>query len=279
MNNVVSIISAPKMGAQFSTLSYNGHLIRDQEEMVSLTDMWKASGCDPVRQPAKWLSSADATRFIDFLSDIFNLRNSEIAGSRVSHSGLISTVRGGKSPGTWAHWQVALAYAKYLSPEFHSWCNTVVRSYMDRTAEAAGTVTMPQDIVEMLRRIDGICKSTIHKVTTIEKTVAGIVASDEIVASQPKPVVNRARLRSSREIWKACGLPHFRGASRWFANRLEEVGCPSNGETKGREFDAAFAKRWAKGEGKAAIKAYLLICSGQSTLRFLNGRKHDGTLQ
>lgn len=27
--------------------------------------------------------------------------------------------RGRHGSGTWAHWQIALAYAKYLSPEFH----------------------------------------------------------------------------------------------------------------------------------------------------------------
>jgi hypothetical protein len=33
----------------------------------------------------------------------------------------------GRYGGTYAHWQIALAYAKYLSPEFHIWCNEVVR--------------------------------------------------------------------------------------------------------------------------------------------------------
>jgi hypothetical protein len=32
---------------------------------------------------------------------------------------------------TWAHWQIGLAYAKYLSPEFHAWCNEVVRAHME----------------------------------------------------------------------------------------------------------------------------------------------------
>ena len=29
---------------------------------------------------------------------------------------------------TWAHWQLALAYARYLSPAFHAWCNSVIRT-------------------------------------------------------------------------------------------------------------------------------------------------------
>ncbi|MEN6631786.1 MAG: KilA-N domain-containing protein, partial [Candidatus Polarisedimenticolia bacterium] len=49
-------------------LVYNGAVIRDRNEMLSLTDMWKAQGADPARQPANWLASADAKRFIETLN-------------------------------------------------------------------------------------------------------------------------------------------------------------------------------------------------------------------
>ena len=42
--------------------------------------------------------------------------------------------RGGKSPGTWAHWQVAMNYARYLEPSFAAWCNQVVRERMEGKA-------------------------------------------------------------------------------------------------------------------------------------------------
>lgn len=35
--------------------------------------------------------------------------------------------RAGRGGGTWAHWHIAMAYAKFLSNEFHMWANTVVR--------------------------------------------------------------------------------------------------------------------------------------------------------
>jgi hypothetical protein len=38
---------------------------------------------------------------------------------------------GGADPGTFAHWQIALAYAKYLSPKFHMACNDVIRAHME----------------------------------------------------------------------------------------------------------------------------------------------------
>ena len=116
-------------------LVYEGTPIGRRAEMLSLTDMWNASGADPSRQPAEWSRSADAQRFITFLVDVLNLGNSQ--------DDLFSVRRGGKSPSTWAHWQVGLAYAKYLSPEFHVWCNTVIRAAMEgRPARTA----KPQDL-------------------------------------------------------------------------------------------------------------------------------------
>lgn len=98
-------------------LSYNGEIIRDRDEMLSLTDMWKAAGSTDNKTPAQWSRTPKAAIFIEAVA--LNVGK--------SHNALFRKVRGGSSPGTWAHWQIALAYAKYLSPEFHMWCNEVVR--------------------------------------------------------------------------------------------------------------------------------------------------------
>lgn len=109
-------------------LVYNGTLIRDQGEELNLTDMWMAAGSPEGRRPADWLRSADAQRFIEFLAETMG-RLPEV---RNSHFGLVRTVKGGSVRGiTWAHWQIGMAYAKYLRPDFHVWCNTVVRERME----------------------------------------------------------------------------------------------------------------------------------------------------
>lgn len=36
----------------------------------------------------------------------------------------------GRNGGTWGHWQVAVAYAKYLSPEFHIQWNEYAAAYL-----------------------------------------------------------------------------------------------------------------------------------------------------
>lgn len=140
-----------------AVLVYNGADIRDRGEMLSLTDMWKAAGSDAARQPANWLVSADASRFIGYVTEVLN--------PRISGNELVKTVRGGKSPGSWAHWQIALAYAKYLSPEFHMWCNEVVRERMEgKAAATAHTLT----------------KYDMQMIGNAIKNCAGLVIRDEI---------------------------------------------------------------------------------------------------
>jgi hypothetical protein len=68
--------------------------------------MWRAAGGDLSKQPSNWLASARAREFIEFLTP-------GIFGS------LVHTAEG-RGGGTWAHWQLAMAYAKYLSPEFQA---------------------------------------------------------------------------------------------------------------------------------------------------------------
>jgi hypothetical protein len=106
-----------------SALVYSGMRIRNRDEMLCLTDMWRAAGGDDAsKRPVDWLRSVEAQHFIEFLSENLNVE--------ISH---LLQIEQGRTGATWAHWQIGLAYAKYLSPEFHAWCNEVVRSHMELT--------------------------------------------------------------------------------------------------------------------------------------------------
>lgn len=129
-------------------LVYNGEIIHQRDEMLSLTDMWKAAGEPNERRPSEWLRSADAVRFIEFLAEASNMGNSHIT----------KTTRGAAG-GTFGHWQIGLAYAKYLSPEFHMWCNTVVRERMEGRHQRVGF-----DLTDEMRQVfGGIVKGIVHK--------------------------------------------------------------------------------------------------------------------
>lgn len=96
-------------------LVINGTAIRftNDDKFVNLTDFWKASGADPSKKPTQWLKTDTAKAFV-----------AELGKGEDIH--LIHTTRG-RFGGTFAHWQIALAYAKYLPPEFHILCNNIIR--------------------------------------------------------------------------------------------------------------------------------------------------------
>ncbi len=101
-------------------LVVGSHAIRRDGEMWCLTDMWKAGGAPKDRKAYEWLRGADAQRFVEFLQD-----SSESGNSRLTKTRKI----GGGGGETWAHWQLAMAYAKWLNPEFHARVNDVYRAY------------------------------------------------------------------------------------------------------------------------------------------------------
>lgn len=113
--------SERSMTAGAAKLIYNETLIHDRGEMLCLTDMWKAAGSDASKEPARWRKLASTDDFVEFIA----------TSGRISPTEIFQSTIGGNAPGTWAHWQIAFAYAKYLSPEFHAWCNKVVRAHME----------------------------------------------------------------------------------------------------------------------------------------------------
>ncbi|WP_051359808.1 KilA-N domain-containing protein [Adhaeribacter aquaticus] len=94
---------------------------KDGEGRISLTDLWKASGNDRFSNPNAWLRQDATQTLIDTAAGILNTSSERIIKSKK-----------GKGGGTFAHKQIALAYAKYLSPELHLTVNQV---FLERIEE------------------------------------------------------------------------------------------------------------------------------------------------
>ena len=106
------------MEAALHALTFQAHTIRDKGDMLCLTDMWKAGGeGNRHRNPTEWARYEGS----DFL---------EKNGFNTGDTRIWKSARG-KGGGVWAHWQIGMAYAQYLSPELHAWCNQIVRDYME----------------------------------------------------------------------------------------------------------------------------------------------------
>ncbi|MBL6459160.1 KilA-N domain-containing protein [Belnapia sp. T6] len=66
---------------------------------------------------------------------------------------MVATWRG-RFGGTWAHWQLALSYARYLSPRFHRWCNIVVRAAMEHLdGPEAGEDPLLEHLLQQFRAL------------------------------------------------------------------------------------------------------------------------------
>lgn len=150
-------------------IELDGSRISLKGEMVSLTGLWKAAGSDPSKQPAKWRELPSTQEFASHIADVI-LRKSE--------DELFSVTRGGRAPATFAHWQIAMSYARYLDPAFAARCNEIVRQHMEQRLPAHAD--FPAELVEMIKRTEGMCKMLAKKVTRIEHAV--------LDSDQPEPV-------------------------------------------------------------------------------------------
>lgn len=92
------------------TFAKNGDVV-----MVNATQMAKSFG----KRPVAWLTNQAAKDFIESLSEVRNLTSSDLV--RVTY---------GNNGGTWMHEDVAIEFARWLSPAFAIWCNDRIKELL-----------------------------------------------------------------------------------------------------------------------------------------------------
>lgn len=88
--------------------------INFDNDMISLTDLWKQAGSIREKAPNFWLNQDSTKEFIDMAASMLN-----------ATSNCIIKTRRGKGGGTYAHKNIGLAYAKYLDAKLHVLVNEV----------------------------------------------------------------------------------------------------------------------------------------------------------
>lgn len=236
------------LAANLPALVYKGHVIHERHEMLSLTDMWRAGGAPGHREPFNWARKEGAP-FIEAVALALNLP-----------VGQVLTKKAGRGGGTFAHWQVALAYAKYLDHDFHMWCNTVVRERMERRAGY-----QPVSITESDRLAIGDIVAAV-----LRQAVPAMVAAE---LSMRSTAIRRGK--TAGQIWKENGLPAMRNGG-WFSRRLSEMGCALDGggcgelgDAKARLFDPDKAAVYMRNGGRLAAERYVAGRNGQGVLRLV----------
>nr|DAN46066.1 MAG TPA: KilAC domain protein [Caudoviricetes sp.]DAO40232.1 MAG TPA: KilAC domain protein [Caudoviricetes sp.]DAX58342.1 MAG TPA: KilAC domain protein [Caudoviricetes sp.] len=109
-----------KMSTTIQNFSYKGSNIsfaNGKNVMVNATEMAKSFD----KRPAKWLELPSTKEFLAALTAI-----------RKSDTALIQTNSGGINGGggTWMHEDVALEFARWLSPAFAIWCNDRIKELL-----------------------------------------------------------------------------------------------------------------------------------------------------
>lgn len=111
--------------------------LSDNDVMVNATEMAKAFG----KRPVDWLRLPSSQRYIETLREVrfSHLTNDE--------NPLVITVNGNyrdsREQGTWLHEDVALEFARWLSPSFAIWCNDRIKELMRHGATAMN----PEDLL------------------------------------------------------------------------------------------------------------------------------------
>jgi hypothetical protein len=167
-------------------LTYNHVAIRFRDDMLNLTDMWKAEGCPAGKKPRDWLRSKPVREFIAFLA----------ATLRIDPDRFI-VVKRGKNGSTFAHWQIGMFYAKHLSPAFHQWCNKVVRRVMEGQAAPALELPAGRLSEEQARQVGGIVKAVTHHALEPIREDVGVLRRefDRWTDSRNKLVPDRLGIR------------------------------------------------------------------------------------
>lgn len=134
--------------------------IRVADGYVNATQMAKAAAAGARRRaPAEFLSAESTRRFIHALAEDLSTSAKVI----VPTVKLVEVHRGGIAPGTWMHPDLAIEFARWLSPKFAIWTNRVVRKVLSGgkcpSMDAGADTICPKELERSLGKFDERIKS------------------------------------------------------------------------------------------------------------------------
>ena len=108
-------------------VKYRGHtFVFDDDQMVSLTGLWKQMGALTKKKPTLWLKTDLAKELILRLHEKTN--------------GTLLKIGNGQQGDMFVHWKIALVYSAFLSPKIKSAFMNVVRQRFTLDADAEGMI-------------------------------------------------------------------------------------------------------------------------------------------
>lgn len=153
----MEVNSVPLVPSQVK-LSYNGNdFLLDIAEgnMISLNAIYEIAGSPKTKDPRRWFDTEQSRQLVEAL-----VKKLHVAKNDIIKTSRARVDRGG---GTWAHWQLAVAYAKYLSPEFHLAVNEVFKERLEEELNPELGISRARQRAE--RRYDKLGRSEKWKQT------------------------------------------------------------------------------------------------------------------
>lgn len=103
--------------------------------MVNATEMAKAFG----KRTRDWLRSQQAKEYIKALCE----------ARKCASQDLVIVKKGTRIQGTWLHSDLAIEFARWLSPEFSIWCNDIIKALMQRVDLGNGVILRMQQLARL----------------------------------------------------------------------------------------------------------------------------------
>lgn len=105
--------------------------------MVNATEMTKAFG----KRPVDWLRTKQAKEYIKVFCEVKKCTSQNIV---VVQKGTRT-----RAQGTWLHSDLAIEFARWLSPEFSIWCNDIIKALMQRIDLGNGVILRMQQLARL----------------------------------------------------------------------------------------------------------------------------------
>lgn len=143
----------------------------DGSVMVNATEMAKPFNASP----AFWLRNQQAQEFLRSYCELRNRKSEDVLN--VVH---------GDGGGTWMHEDVALEFARWLSPSFAIWCNDRIKELLK-----VGMTAMPQTVEAMLADPDLVIGLATQLKTERQKVreQAAVITSQQTALKEAEPKV------------------------------------------------------------------------------------------
>ncbi len=161
--NQIEIVVKMPVGTTGGTFQFEPD--RDEAGLINLTDLWKRFGAVPHRDPRQW-SRKEGKSFLACLAGELNVP--------VGHIYRTQRGRGGASH---AHWQAAMTYLQYLSPEAQMLVNRIVRERLEE--EADPELGVRRAVERHARRLRALGRSD----EEVEKRLRGVAKRKDLVST------------------------------------------------------------------------------------------------